>query len=96
MGHICNDYGDNPACEKDADEAFTMRFDDIGEPPLYWCAKCGAVAKAMDSALTEAFATRGPEFAAKFEEALLEQEAKRPTVWDRLTEPSMWDKLDED
>jgi predicted nucleic acid-binding Zn ribbon protein len=46
-----------------------MRFDDIGEEPIYWCTFCGEQAKAMDKVIQAAFANR-PEFAAEFEKAI--------------------------
>jgi len=67
---ICRDYGDRPDCLKVADERYTMRFDDLGEPPIYWCAKCGPEANALNDALTEALETRGPEFKQEISEAI--------------------------
>lgn len=79
---LCRDYGDRPGCLGEADERWTMRFDDIGEKPIYWCAFCGPDAHAMGAALTEALETRGPEFATEVDEAIVEalaeQAATRP------------------
>jgi hypothetical protein len=47
-----------------------MLFDDIGAPPMFWCALCGPDAHAMTAALTEALATRGPEFVAEVSAAI--------------------------
>lgn len=41
-----------------SDSRYTMRFDDIGEKPIYWCTPCGIQAKAMDKALEAALQTR--------------------------------------
>lgn len=74
---VCHDFEDRPDCLRDADDRFTMRFDDIGKPPLYWCAHCGVEAHAMNDALVEALATRGPEFAGDLEASIAA--AERPT-----------------
>ena len=55
----CNDYGDNPCCLKEVDERYTMKFDDIGEPPVYWCAHCGPIAHAMEAKLDKAIQNFG-------------------------------------
>lgn len=54
MPSKCRDFGDldAPGCLGDIDERYTMRFDDIGCPPIYWCARCGPLAHEMDKALT--------------------------------------------
>ncbi len=76
----CRDYGERPGCLGEADERFTMRFDDLGKPPIYWCAFCGPEAHAMTAALVAALETRGPEFvaevAASIEKAEAENRAK--------------------
>lgn len=70
MTHLCNDYGDNPACQRDADERYTMDFTDVeADGFIYWCATCGPLAHAMESAINEAFATR-PGFADEFAAAI--------------------------
>jgi 20S proteasome alpha/beta subunit len=71
----CNDYGDRPGCLGEADDRYTMRFDDIGMPPLYWCAACGPQAHAINAALEKALTTRGPEFTTKLGEAIDAAEA---------------------
>ena len=70
--NICNDYGDRPGCLRDADDRYTMRFDDIGEPPIYWCAFCGPEAHSLEKAITNAIETRGSEFVEKFSDAIKE------------------------
>ncbi len=75
---MCRDYGDRPGCLGEADERYTMPFDDIGKPPLYWCAFCGPQAHAMNDALTKAFATRGPEFVEELREAIDTAKAETP------------------
>ena len=60
-----------------ADERFTMRFDDIGEPPIYWCASCGAEAQAINELITRAFDERGPGFAKEFAEAIEREQTKQ-------------------
>ena len=56
MSDTCHD------CGRDADPEYTMRFDDIGAPPIHWCSACGMVAQEMNAALEKAFAER-PGFA---------------------------------
>lgn len=68
MQGYCNDYGDAPGCLGTPDERYTMRFDDIGLPPILWCAFCGPQAHAFDKALTEALDERGPEFVEDFKQ----------------------------
>lgn len=77
MSEYCRDFG-RPGCLGAADERYTMRFDDIGEPPIHWCAHCGAEAAQINDALTKAFQTGGEAFLDKFEAALdeAEKEAK--------------------
>lgn len=53
-----DDKQGKPGCLGIADSRFTMRFDDIGEAPIYWCSSCGAKAIAMNKALQQAFETR--------------------------------------
>lgn len=65
----CRDEGDRPGCLGVADDRYEMRFDDIGEPPLQWCAACGPEAAAMNDALQAAFATR-PGFAGELQTAI--------------------------
>jgi hypothetical protein len=74
MENKCRDFGERPGCLGDADERYTMRFDDIGEPPIYWCAKCGPESNAINNALTKALETRGPAFVEKFSQAVQEAE----------------------
>jgi hypothetical protein len=66
----CHDYGDRPGCLGTPDERYTMRFDDLGEPPIFWCAVCGPDAQAMTAALIKALETRGPEFVAEASDAI--------------------------
>lgn len=73
----CRDYPDRPGCLGIADPLYTMRFDDIGEEPLYWCASCGAEAHKINAALNDAFEERGEEFVQELEEAV--NKAKRNT-----------------
>jgi hypothetical protein len=51
-----------------------MRFDDIGENPIYWCTFCGPQAQKMNEAISKSFST-DPNFAAKFEKAINEAES---------------------
>ena len=74
---ICNDYGDRPGCLRDADDRYTMRFDDIGESPIYWCTFCGPVAHAMSKAITKATEERGTEFTEKFADAIRDAQEKQ-------------------
>lgn len=70
---LCRDAGDRPGCLNLADDRFTLRFDDIGEPPLHWCAKCGPEAHARATRIHKALVAGGDGFAdrllAKIEEA---------------------------
>ena len=63
----CQDYGDRVGCLKVPDHRYTMLFDDIGERPILWCSFCGPTAHAQYAAITEALATKGPEFLESFE-----------------------------
>ncbi len=72
----CHDFGDRPDCLGVVDERYTMRFDDLGEPPIYWCARCGPEASTMIAALTEALEMRGPDFAAELQDAIGAAEAR--------------------
>lgn len=63
MMEFCNDYGDEPLCEKTPDPRFAMSLD--GET-LLWCARCGPRAHAMLKAIEAACAKRGPAFVAEF------------------------------
>jgi len=66
MTQFCNDYGDRAGCLGTPDERYTMRFDDIGLPPILWCAFCGPEAQAFDKVLTKALEDRGPTFVEDF------------------------------
>lgn len=67
----CNDYGDPdvPECLGEPDPRYVMKFDDVGEAPLQWCAACGPRAHKMSDAIHEAFETDAG-FAAKLEAAI--------------------------
>ncbi len=74
---------DRPAsCLLDADPRWDMRFDEIGEPPIRWCAACGPEAHAMNDALQGAL-TSGTatstreEFAAALDAAVTSAERER-------------------
>ena len=71
----CRDFGDRPGCLGEIDERYTMRFDDIGEPPIYWCSHCGSEAQAIDGLLMKAFETR-PGFQQKFAQAIQDAESR--------------------
>lgn len=75
-GKICRDYGDVPGCLGDPDERFTMRFDTIGQPPIYWCAHCGPEAKKIDEALKRLLESGAPEDVKAFESAVDEATEK--------------------
>lgn len=74
---VCRDYLERPGCLGQADERYTMRFDDIGEEPLHWCSHCGPEVQAQLRTLERAFETRGPVFLAQFSDAIENVEAKR-------------------
>lgn len=74
----CNDYGDLPGCLGVPDERYTMRFDDIGEQPILWCAYCGPRAAALALILDAALTVNGPDFQTAFE-ALLKSAAESQT-----------------
>ncbi len=78
MSELCNDYGDNPTCLKDADPDYTMRFDSIGEPPIYWCSRCGHLARGWETLINRAFGTR-EDFGQEFEKAIndVQKDTKR-------------------
>lgn len=69
----CRDLG-RPGCLEIPDDRYTLRFDDIGEEPLLFCASCGKHAREMMKLLENAFATRGPEFAKELEDKISEAE----------------------
>ena len=73
---MCRDYGERPGCLGEADERFTMNFDDIGEQPLHWCSNCGANAHAMNEALREAARKQGVVFVKRFSELVDAAEAR--------------------
>jgi hypothetical protein len=75
----CREYGERPGCLGTVDERYTMRFDDIGEEPLYWCASCGPKVQEMALALDEAL--KKPGFAEKLKQAVHDVQ---PTEWERL------------
>jgi hypothetical protein len=68
----CNDYGDDnvPNCLGTPDPRYTMRFDEIGEQPILWCANCGPLAQAMDEGLTKAFMADPLNFPKTLEDAI--------------------------
>lgn len=76
MKKMCRGHGDRPDCLGEADERFTMNFDDIGESPLHWCARCGADARAMEAALLKTAREKGAPFVKRFSELIDEAEAK--------------------
>ncbi len=71
QGYVCRDFG-RPGCCSIPDERYTMRFDDIGEPPIYWCTFCGKEAEELDKIIQEALRTR-PGFAEILEQAIKEK-----------------------
>lgn len=80
VSELCNDYGGNPACLKDADPSQRMDFTDIGEGYIEWCAHCGPLAHKMEAAINERFA-EDPGFKEEFAEAIGKAEtAQRETM----------------
>lgn len=73
-GYICRDFG-RPGCCSVPDPRYTMRFDDIGELPVYWCTHCGSEAMAINEILETAFKSR-PGFAEDFKKAIETGEVK--------------------
>lgn len=67
-GYICRDFGVAGCCSI-PDPRYTMRFDDIGEEPIYWCTFCGKRAQALEATINKAFETR-PNFAVEFKDAI--------------------------
>jgi hypothetical protein len=67
---VCNDFGDELQCLRTPDPQYTMRFDDIGHPPIYWCAFCGPRAAYMQDVIMTALDTRGPEFQEELKSAI--------------------------
>lgn len=63
--YVCRDFG-RPGCESIPDDRFTMRFDDIGESPIYWCTHCGLEAFKINKAIENAMKT-DETFYSKFE-----------------------------
>jgi len=66
----CRDHPDRPGCLGVADLRFTMYFDDIGEAPIYWCARCGPEVNKMNDIIVKALNEGGPEFAQQFSDAI--------------------------
>lgn len=66
--NFCKDW-ERPGCLVTPDERYTMRFDEIGEAPILFCAWCGPQAQAMDEIIRIGFAER-PDFAAEFKAAI--------------------------
>ena len=75
----CNEYGDPDVsnCLGTPDPRYTMRFDEIGEAPILWCANCGPLAQAMDEEMTKAFAMDPEGFPAKLENAIENAETEQ-------------------
>lgn len=58
---LCHDYGDAIGCNGTPDPRYTMRFDDLGKPPIHWCSHCGPIAQAMTAVLVRAIEERRDE-----------------------------------
>lgn len=71
----CRDEGARPGCLGKADPRYTMPFDDIGRPSVYWCAFCGPEAHAMNAALSEAL--KDDDFREEFQAAVKSAEKER-------------------
>lgn len=72
-GEVCGNWPEAPWCLRVIDPDQTMRFDDIGKPPLHWCSACGPKARAMGEAIEQAINER-PGFADKLREAIEQAE----------------------
>ncbi len=74
--HYCQDYldPDVPGCLGEADERYTMSFEDIGEGCIYWCSFCGPRAFVMEKVLDEGF--KQPGFAEALRVAVDQAEAE--------------------
>ena len=73
----CHDHSETDSrhgCEGVADLRYTMYFDNIGQPPIYWCAHCGADAHKINEAIQKAVKERGPEFIKEFGRAIKKAE----------------------
>lgn len=68
----CKDEG-APGCLVEVDDRYVLRFDDLGEEPIRFCAACGPRAMEMNAAIERAFKEQ-PDFAAKFEAAIANAE----------------------
>lgn len=73
---FCNDFGDRTGCLGTPDPQYTMRFDELGEAPILWCAHCGPEAQEMDRVLSAALRDR-PGFEAELEKAMAEMVPRR-------------------
>ncbi len=71
----CRDLG-RPGCLETPDDRYTIRFDDLGEEPLLFCASCGEHARRMMKLLESSLATRGPEFAKELDREISAAEDK--------------------
>jgi hypothetical protein len=70
----CREFGSLPGCLGTIDEKYTMRFDDIGEEPIYFCSHCGPINHALQKVFDKAF--EDPETRSKLEEAITKAEAE--------------------
>lgn len=71
---VCRDHG-RPGCLEVPDERYTMRFDDIGEEPIYWCTHCGPEAHALNDIIVAAFKAN-PAFYERAKELIEKAEAE--------------------
>jgi hypothetical protein len=65
---VCRDFGE-PHCKGEIDERYTLNFDDIGQPPIYFCSSCGPFWNKVADNLVKVLKTRGTEFAETVVEA---------------------------
>ena len=70
MAIMCQDWPDRPGCLGERDPQYTMHFDDLGEPPIYWCSHCGRWAHEVDVTIEMAVEDRGKEFLQEFSAAI--------------------------
>lgn len=76
--HVCRDAYERPGCLIEADERYTMRFDDLGEEPLYWCSHCGPQVKAQLAMIESRLSgPGGAAFAVELDGAIEDVESKR-------------------
>lgn len=70
MTVYCNNYGERTGCLGEADDQYTMNFDEIDRPLVSWCSYCGPDAHKMNEMLEDALSDGDPKFREKLIEMI--------------------------